>query len=308
MRILITGGAGFIGSNLAHSALARGDEVVVLDDLSTGFSENLEDGIEFIEGSITDVEIVRQAIRGVDSVVHLAAARAVSQSVEHPIETTDVNVGGTMNVLVAARDEGVRRLVLASSSSVYGGADALPTPETHPTAPRSPYAVCKLATEHFASVFWSLYGLETVSLRFFNVFGPRQRPDSQYAAVIPLFIRALMAGEAPEVHGDGLQSRDFTYITNVVDGLLAALAAPASDVAGGVYNLAAGGRFSLVDLLDVLEDLTGSSPGRRHVGSRAGDIRHSQADIGRAVEDLKWRPSVSFADGLSETVRWHQRS
>ena len=291
MKTVITGGAGFIGTNLAERLLERGDEVIVLDDLTTGFRENLDPRVQFVEGSITDVASVRQAVEGADWVVHLAAARAVSQSVEFPRETTEVNVLGTMNVLVEARDAGVGRMVLASSSSVYGGADQLPTPEQHPTSPKSPYAVCKLATEQYARVFWDLYGLETVALRFFNVFGPRQRPDSQYAAVIPLFIDALRHGRETVVHGDGEQSRDFTYVANVVDGILAALNAPADRVAGQVYNLAAGGRFSLLELLGHLEALLDATPGRSHVASRAGDIRqhflHQSDGIGDGHELLR---------------------
>jgi len=304
MRVLITGGAGFIGSNLADSLLADGNEVVVIDDLSTGFKENIAESASFHHGSITDLPLVREACVGVDAVVHLAAARAVSQSVEHPIETTETNVLGTMNVLVAARDAGAKRYVFASSSSVYGGADALPTSESEPTRPRSPYAVCKFAAEEYARVFHDLYGLETLSVRFFNVFGPRQRPDSQYAAVIPLFIEALKRGEAPEVHGDGEQSRDFTYIDNVVAGLRCALDAPSEVAIGTAYNLAAGGRYSLLDLLDELEELLDSAPGRSHVETRAGDIKHSQADVSAAIRDLSFEPSISFEEGLRRTVSW----
>jgi len=304
MRVLITGGAGFIGSNLADSLLADGHEVAVIDNLATGFRENIAPEVDFFEGSITDIEIVRSACAGADAVVHLAAARAVSQSVEHPIETTEVNVLGTMNVLVAARDAGASRYVFASSSSVYGGADALPTSEAESTQPRSPYAVCKLAAEEFARVFHDLYGLETVALRFFNVFGPRQRPDSQYAAVIPLFVEALANGTAPEVHGDGEQSRDFTYIDNVVAGIRCAIDAPGEVAAGNVYNLAAGGRFSLLDLLDQLEQLLDSTPERNHVETRAGDIKHSQADVEAAKRDLGFNPTVGFDEGLRRTVEW----
>lgn len=304
MRVLITGGAGFIGSNLADSLLDDGHEVAVIDSLVTGYKENIAPEVDFHEACITDLDAVREAAVGADAVVHLAAARAVSQSVEHPIETTEVNVLGTMNVLVATRDAGASRYVFASSSSVYGGADQLPTSESELTRPRSPYAVCKLAAEEYARVFSELYGLDSISVRFFNVFGPRQRPDSQYAAVIPLFINSLMDGEQPTVHGDGEQSRDFTYIDNVVAGLRAAIDAPSAVAKGNVYNLAAGGRFSLLDLLDELEELIGTKPGRIHVDTRAGDIKHSQADVAAAARDLGFEAHVSFEEGLRRTVEW----
>jgi UDP-glucose 4-epimerase len=228
----------------------------------------------------------------------------VFRSVEHPIETDRANVVGTLTMLVAARDAGVRRVVAASSSSVYGGAATMPTDEDQPLLPRSPYAVSKLAGEHYLRVFSELYGLETVSLRYFNVFGPRQRPDSQYAAVIPLFIEALRTGNRPTVHGDGLQSRDFTYITDVVAANLAAAAAPGPRCSGKAYNVAGGEAYSLLDLLAILGRALGVVPDPVHADARPGDVRHSRASIDAARIDLGHEPDVSFEDGLLHTVEW----
>ena len=238
MRALVTGGAGFIGSNLADGLLAEGDEVRVFDNLFTGFRENVPGGAELLEGDIRDEAAVRAAVAGVDVVFHQAAHRAVLQSVEDPLSTDLANTHGTLLVLKAAQDAGVRRVVAASSSSVYGGAEQLPTPESAPLVPRSPYAVSKLAGEHYCRVWAELFGLETVALRYFNVYGPRQRPDSAYAAVIPLFTDALRTGARPTVHGDGRQSRSFAYIDDVVNANLAAAAAPAESCSGKVYNIA----------------------------------------------------------------------
>ena len=303
-RVLVTGGAGFIGSNLVDRLVAEGREVVVLDDLTTGYEENVNPAATLIVGDVADPLAVSKAVSGVDVVYHLAAARAVLRSVEQPRDTDRVNTGGTLNVLEASRAAGVRRVVSTSSSSVYGGAAALPTPESAPLLPRSPYAVSKLAGEHYARVYWELHQLETVSLRLFNVFGPRQRPDSIYAAVIPLFIDALRRGVAPEVHGDGRQSRDFTYIDDTVAGFLAAGRAPKERCAGQVYNIAGGRDTSLLDLLDVLGRHLGVDPAPRHVEARAGDVRHSRADPAAAEADLGWRAEVPFEDGLARTVDW----
>jgi UDP-glucose 4-epimerase len=304
MRALVTGGAGFIGSNIADALIDRGATVVVLDDLSTGFAENVNPKAELVEGDIADEDAVARAVAGCDVIFHEAAHRAVFRSVEHPLQTDRANVGGTLTLLVAARDAGVRRVVTASSSSVYGGNAPLPAHEGAPLSPRSPYAVTKLAGEHYCRVFFELFGLETVSLRYFNVYGPRQRPDSQYAAVIPLFIDALRGGQSPEVHGDGLQSRDFTYISDVVAANLAAAEAPAERCAGGAFNIAGGEAFSLLDLLAILQRELGVSIEPRHVEARAGDVRHTRADPEAAAEALGFRTRISFDEGLQKTVAW----
>ncbi len=304
MRAVVTGGAGFIGSHVADALVDRGAEVVVLDDLSTGFLENVNPRAELIEGDIADPDVVAKAVAGCEVVFHQAAHRAVFRSVEHPLQTDRANVGGTVAVLVAAREAGVRRVVSASSSSVYGGAHQLPTPEDAPLAPRSPYAVTKLAGEHYCRVFWELFGLETVSLRYFNVYGPRQRPDSRYAAVIPLFIDALRAGRPPEVHGDGLQSRDFTFIADTVAANLRAAEAQPERCAGKAYNVAGGRAYTLMDLLRILEGHLATASEPVHTDPRPGDVRHTEADISAAERDLGHRPSVSFADGLAHTVAW----
>lgn len=306
--MLVTGGAGFIGSNLVDALVDRDHEVVVLDDLTTGFVENVNPNATLIIGDVADPMAAEQAMVGVEVVYHLAASRAVLRSVEKPLETDRVNTGGTLNVLEAARAAGVRRVVATSSSSVYGGSAVRPTPESAPVAPRSPYAVSKLAGEHYARVYWELHGLETVSIRPFNVFGPRQRPESMYAAVIPLFIQALARQEPPEVHGDGLQSRDFTFVDDTVSAFLLAGSASAERCAGKVYNIAAGREQSLLDLLATLERVLDVSVPARHVEPRAGDVRHSRADPSAAEADLGWRAEVPFEEGLARTVDWFVRA
>jgi UDP-glucose 4-epimerase len=303
-RVLVTGGAGFIGSNLVDALVSRDEDVVVLDDLTTGYPENVHPKATLIIGDVADPTAAEQAMTGVEVVYHLAASRAVLRSVEKPLETDRVNTGGTLNMLEAARAAGVQRVVCTSSSSVYGGSAVRPTPESAPLAPRSPYAVSKLAGEHYARVYWELHGLETVSIRPFNVFGPRQRPESMYAAVIPLFIQALARREPPEVHGDGLQSRDFTFVDDAVAAFLAAGSAPKERCAGKVYNVAAGREHSLLDLLAVLERLLEVSVPPRHVEPRPGDVRHSRADAAAAEADLGWRAGVPFDEGLARTVEW----
>ncbi len=307
VKILITGGAGFIGSNLADALLARGDSVRILDDLSTGFKENVPDGAELIIGSVADEECVAAAMDGVEAVFHEGARGSVARSVALPLETDTANTHGTLTVLHRAQQAGVRRVIYASSSSVYGGATAPPTAETAPLVPRSPYAATKLAGEVYCRVFAELHGLETVSLRYFNVFGPRQRPDSQYAAVIPLFIEALSAGKPVEVHGDGLQSRDFTYVSDVVAGNIAALEAPADKCSGRVFNLAPGTTQSLLDLLDSLGRILGVTPERIHTESRAGDVKLSQADSSLIASALGFSCSVGFHEGLERTVDWFSK-
>lgn len=304
MRVLVTGGAGFIGSNLVDALLARGDDVMVLDDLTTGFAEHVPAVAKLFVGDVADASAVREAIDGCELVFHLAAARSVSRSVEDPLTTDRVNTHGTLTVLAAAREAGVRRVVSSSSSSVYGGAAQLPTSEAAPVRPRSPYAVTKLAGEHYCRVFAELYGLETVSLRYFNVYGPRQRPDSMYAAVIPLFLDALRRGERPVVHGDGLQCRSFTYIDDVVRANLLAAEAPAQAVSGGVYNAAAERSVTLLELLGLLGQALGVTPDPVHTDPRAGDIRASQADGAAARRDLGFEAEVAFEDGIRRTVSW----
>jgi UDP-glucose 4-epimerase len=302
MRCLVTGGAGFIGSNLVDALLARGDEVRVLDDLSTGHRDNVDPQAELVEAEVSDAAAVLAAVDGCEVVFHQAAHRAVLRSVEDPLATDTANVHGTLTVLDAAHQAGVRRVVYASSSSVYGGAAERPTPETAALLPHSPYAVTKLTGEHYCRVFSELHGLETVALRYFNAFGPRQRPDSMYAAVIPLFIDALRTGQRPIVHGDGKQSRDFTYISDVVAANLAAASAPAAAASGNAYNIACGGEHSLLDLLEHLGEILGVDVDPEHTDPRAGDVRHSCADVTAATRDLDWRATVSFRDGLDQTV------
>ncbi len=304
MRALVTGGAGFIGSHLATTLVERGDEVVVLDSLATGHRSNVPDGARFVEGSVADPDTVADAVAGCEVVFHLGALGAVARSVADPLTSDTANVRGTLAVLTGARDAGVRRLVFASSSSIYGGADIIPTPESAPLRPRSPYAVTKLTGEHYCRVFAELFELETVALRYFNVFGPRQRPDSVYAAVIPLFARALLDGNSPTVHGDGRQSRDFTFVSDVVAANLAASIADASKCNGRAFNIAGGHQHSLLDLLSELGLIIGIDATPTFGPSRAGDVLHSCADPSSARVALGFECSVTFATGLAQTVDW----
>jgi UDP-glucose 4-epimerase len=302
--ILVTGGAGFIGSHIVDALLERGDDVVVLDDLNNGFRHNVDERARLVVGSIADEYVVGEAIDGCQVVFHQAAHKAVLRSIERPLPTDTVNTHGTLTLLQVALDRGVERFVHASSSSIYGGAAPLPTPEDAGAMPRSPYAVSKLAAEHYCRVYHELHGLETVALRYFNVYGPRQRPDATYAAVIPLFVDALLTGRAPEVHGDGLQSRDFTYIADVVDANLAAAAAPAAQCAGHAYNIAGGASWSLLDILQTLGELLHVEPQPKFVDARPGDVRHSRADASNAARDLGFHCRVDLEDGLRRTVDW----
>jgi len=305
---LVTGGAGFIGSHLVEALVAQGKRVRVLDDFSTGDRDNLDaviNRIELIEADVTDTEAVRRAVKGCEVVYHQAALASVPRSVANPIATHRACVDGTLNVLLAARDGGVRRVVYAASSSAYGNSARLPKSEADPTAPLSPYAAAKLASEHYCAAFSEVYGLETVRLRYFNVFGPRQTPDSPYAAVIPLFLKALTAGQSPLIHGDGEQSRDFTFVADVVQANLRAAEAPG--VAGQVYNVACGQRTSLLELVMILNSLLGTDVQPTHGPARPGDVKHSQADIARAKADLGYRPTTDMYTGLSRCLEWWEQ-
>ncbi len=304
MLALVTGGAGFIGSNLADALIEQGHEVRILDNLSTGFAENLPPDALFFEGDICDEELVAQAVDGVEVIFHQGARGSVAKSVETPLITDMWNIHGTLTVIEAARRAGVRRVVSASSSSIYGGVTPRPTVETMPLTPKSPYAVTKMTGEHYLRVYWELFGLETVALRYFNVYGPRQDPNSAYAAVIPKFIASLRAGESPVINGDGLQSRDFAFIDDVVAANIAAATAPAENCAGKAYNVAGGSERSLLEMLDILREILGSDVQPVHVEPRAGDVRHSFADTSAAKADLGWQPSLDFAEGLRRTVAW----
>jgi nucleoside-diphosphate-sugar epimerase len=304
----VTGGAGFIGSNLVERLVGEGERVRVLDNLSTGRWENLEpwlDGVQVIEGDLRDPEAVRRAVDGVDYVLHHAAIPSVPDSVDDPVTAHACNATGTLRLLVAARDAGVKRLVYASSCSVYGDSPELPKREEMATDPLSPYAASKLAGETYCCVFHHVYGFEAVCLRYFNVFGPRQDPGSEYSAVIPLFITAMLEGAPLTVHGDGRQSRDFVYVEDVVEANL--LACRAAEAPGQVFNVASGERRTLLDLIARLSEVMGREPEVVHTPPRPGDVRHSQADISRASRVLGYEPRVSFAEGLARTVRTYAR-
>jgi UDP-glucose 4-epimerase len=304
---LVTGGAGFIGSHIVQELVRRGERLRVLDNFSTGRRENIApflEHIELVEGDLRDLPTVRRAVEGVDYVLHQAALASVPRSVADPLASNSANVTGTLHLLVAARDAEVKRVVYASSSSAYGDSPTLPKQEDMPTAPKSPYAVSKLAGEHYCRAFTEVYGLETVSLRYFNVFGPRQDPASQYAAVVPLFITAMLQGEPPTVHGDGLQSRDFTYVANVVHANLLATTAPG--VAGRVFNIACGQRYTLLDLIAILDEIVDAHVTPVHTDPRSGDVRHSLADVTAAQEALGYRAEVDFGEGLRRTVGWYR--
>ncbi len=305
-RYLVTGGAGFIGCNLVRRLLAEGAQVRVLDNFATGRRENLEElagRIEVVEGDLRSAEDVGRAVRDVRNILHLGALPSVARSVKDPMATHEVNVTGTLNLLLAARDAGVERVVFSSSSSVYGNTPVLPKREDMTPMPLSPYALSKLSGEHMMRLFHSLYGLKTFSLRYFNVFGPRQNPRSQYAAVIPLFVEALQAGQPPVIHGDGGQTRDFTFVDDVVAANLACCRAPES-ACGGSYNVAWGNRVSVLELATQIGRLLGVSMAPVHEPARAGDVRDSQADATRARDLLGWEPRVPFEEGLRRTVAW----
>ena len=304
---LVTGGAGFIGCNLVRALLARGEQVRVLDNFSTGRAANLEGllgSITLVRGDVTDAALVEQAMTGVDYVLHQAAIPSVPRSIEAPLESNRANVLGTLTVLDVARRVGVRRVVYAASSSAYGETPTLPKVETMRPDPLSPYAASKLAGEHYLSVFTTCYGLETVSLRYFNVFGPRQDPESQYAAVIPRFVTSALTGQRPVIFGDGLQSRDFCYIDNAVEANL--VACTAKEASGKVFNVACGVRTTLLDVIETLSAILGKPIQPLHEPARPGDIRHSLADITAARTVLGYTGRVSLREGLEKTLEWYR--
>jgi nucleoside-diphosphate-sugar epimerase len=314
MCVLVTGGSGFIGSHLTEALLQRGAKVRALDNLTSGHRSNLARVLErredqgnftFVQGDITDRTTVREVVKGVDYILHQAALPSVQRSVEDPLTSNLVNVEGTLNILIAAREMGVKRVVCASSSSVYGDSPQLPKVEYMATNPLSPYAVSKLAAEAYCRAFTRLYGLETVSLRYFNVFGPRQDPHSLYAAVLPRFIEALLGGKRPVIYGDGTQSRDFTYVENVVQANLLAL--EAVGVAGEVFNIACGESVTLKAVLQRLTEFSGQRVEPEYQAPRAGDVKHSLADISKAERMLGYRPGVPFREGLQQTFEFFRQ-
>jgi UDP-glucose 4-epimerase len=308
-RYLVTGIAGFIGSSIARALLAQGEQVRGIDNLSTGKRENITeilDRIDFREADLIDMEAMKKACAGVDWVFHQAAIPSVPKSVRDPLGSNQANVDGTVNILIAARDAKVKRVVYAASSSAYGDTPTLPKHEEMKPNPISPYAVAKLASEYYMVSFYRCYGLETVCLRYFNIFGPRQDPTSPYSGVLAKFITQMLAGEQPTIFGDGKQSRDFTYIDNAVHANLLAAKAPAAQVAGKVFNVATGTRADLNETFEVLKKLTGFSGSVKYGPDREGDVKHSLADISSSEKHLGYKPQVNFEEGLRRTVEWYR--
>jgi nucleoside-diphosphate-sugar epimerase len=309
-KVLVTGGAGFIGSNLAEELIRQGAKVVIIDNLVTGFRENLEEikgDFDFVEGDLNDDRQLKKAIKNVEIIFHQAALPSVPRSVENPLETHDACVNGTFNLLLKAKENNVRRLVYAASSSAYGNQETLPKVETMLPEPLSPYAAAKLMGEYYCKVFTSVYGLETFSLRYFNVFGPRQNPSSMYSGVISRFVDALMADKTPIIYGDGEASRDFTFISNVVDANIKA--AQTAKGVGEVMNVANGERISLNELLEVLKKITRKENVKaKYQEERMGDVKHSQADNTRAIEWLGYEKHIGLEDGLKKTIEWWKSS
>jgi nucleoside-diphosphate-sugar epimerase len=306
MRYVVTGGAGFIGSHTVDELVRRGHSVVVLDDFSAGKEENLAESrnkITIVRGSITDLEAVRKSMHEAEFVIHLAARTSVPRSVKDPLETNEINVRGTLNVLLAARDAGVKRVVFAASSSAYGETAQLPKTESMRAEPISPYGVSKYAGELYAQMFGRVYGLENVSLRYFNIFGPRQEAASPYSGVLAKFMTAVLEGTPPVIFGDGQQTRDFTYVANAVQANLLACEAPSAS--GKVFNIGTGGRVSLLETLEIVQRIAGTRLEPKMDPPRGGDIRDSQADIARAREILGYEPSVTFEEGLRLTYEWY---
>ena len=302
-KVLITGGAGFIGSNLA-SKLAENNDVIILDNLSTGNMENIKeltikDNVKFIHGTIIDIELLHNCCSDVDYIFHLAALPSVPRSIKDPISSNEVNVTGTLNVLVTARDAGVKKVVFSSSSSVYGDTPTLPKREDMPLNPLSPYAITKMTGEYYCKVFQELYDLQTISLRYFNVFGPRQNPDSQYAAVIPKFTTAILNDESPVIYGDGEQSRDFSFIKHVVDANILSCESDKT----GVFNVACGRRITINELVNLINEILGKDIKAKYINTRPGDIKHSLADISKA-RTFGYNPEGTFRNELAEVVRW----
>jgi nucleoside-diphosphate-sugar epimerase len=306
-RYLVTGGAGFVGSNIVGELVRRGETVRVIDNFSTGKSENLAEfdgAIELFEADIREITAVNRAMKGVDFVMHEAALASVQRSIDDPVATNEVNVTGTLNLLEAARAESVKRFVFASSSSVYGDSEDLPKRESMPTNPKSPYALTKLTGEWYVRIFSQVYGLPTVCLRYFNIFGAKQDPYSDYSAVIPLFIKSLLEGTTPTIFGDGEQSRDFTYIDNVIQANI--LACAPNVPSGKVYNVACGDRFTLNHLFDMLKKIIGAESDVAFAKTRIGDVKHSMAAIDEVMNDLGYTVGVDFEDGLNRTVEWYR--
>jgi len=309
-KYLVTGIAGFIGSSIAHELVSRGETVRGLDDFSTGKPENIQDirnDLDFRQASLLDEAALASACKGIDYVIHQAALPSVPKSVAEPQLTHAVNVNGTLNLLIAARDAGVKRVVYAASSSAYGESEVLPKQEAMIPRPISPYAVQKLTGEYYMQTFSAVYGLETVSLRYFNIFGPRQDANSQYSAVLAKFITQMQQGEAPTIFGDGEQSRDFTYVANAVQANLKACAVPAKDVSGKVFNIATGSRSSLNQTFEMLRKIIGFSGAAKFAPARTGDVKHSLADIALAQKHLGYSAGVSFEEGLRRTVEWYEQ-
>ncbi|MGH9511546.1 MAG: SDR family oxidoreductase [Terriglobales bacterium] len=306
---LITGIAGFIGSSLADAALEQGDQVRGLDNFSTGKRENIAavvNRIDLREADLLDLSALQDACRGVDYVLHQAAIPSVPRSVANPLESNRANVDGTVNVLIAARDQKVKRVVYAASSSAYGDTPTLPKHEAMLPHPISPYAVAKLASEYYMTSFYRCYGLETVSLRYFNIFGPRQDPSSPYSGVLAKFITQMLAGQQPTIFGDGAQSRDFTFIENAVRANMLACKASAAKVAGGVFNVATGRRIDLNETFKIVKKLIGYSGEVKYAAERAGDVKHSLADMSKAEECLGYKPTIDFEEGLRRTIEWYR--
>lgn len=306
-KYLVTGGAGFIGSNIVKKLLENKESVRVLDNLSTGKIENIKpflDKIEFINGDFTDLKVAKKAVKGVDYVLHQGAIPSVPRSIDDPVETNNANILGTLNMLIASKDEGVKRFVYAASSSAYGDSPTMPKEESMNVSPKSPYAIQKLTGEQYCQIFYKIYGLETVCLRYFNVFGPNQDPESVYSAVIPLFIKKMLKGESPVIYGDGETSRDFTYVDNNVDANLKACIAP-QKCAGEVINIACGYKISLNDLIEKINKVLGTKIKPIYKEERRGDVKHSLANISKAKKLLGYKPIVNFDEGLKKVIEFY---